>query len=890
MSFEDLHPPKWADRFLEWYCRPELLEEIQGDTHELFFKRYKDRGIKAARRHFIWDVMRSFRLSTIKHFNIKISPDMLKSNFKIAWRNMSKQKMYSAIKIGGFALGIAACLLIALYIKDELSYDKYYTNADRIYRIIGVNKAGDFAGKGVDFPAPFAKALRTELPEIELIGRINPNTLFTGGGNPTRRPDETQNNYEDGFTFADQEMLDILQIPMVYGDRAHALDEPNEIVISKKIADKYYPNENPVGKTLIFNDNRKTPIKIGGVMQDFPSNSHLQFDFLISLKGINFYPGEQDNWNASNYHTYILLKPGTNVKRFEQKMFNTAFDKYLIPEFKKNGMSEEAIHDLRQSLALELQPIRDIHLYSADIHDGFTHGDIRFVWLFGAIALFILMIAAINFINLSTARSANRAKEVGLRKVVGSFRNHLVNQFLTESILFSLLSFIMGMLLAWLLLPYFNQLANKSLTFPWQEWWFIPVIIGSALVVGFLAGIYPAFYLSSFKPINVLKGNLSLGSKNATMRSALVVFQFTTSIVLIIGTFIISQQMHYILNKKLGFDKEQIVMLQGTQTVGKQQILTFKEKLKQLPEVQNVTISDFLPVVNAGTKRNGNTFAEEGQSTNAGDGVGGQIWKVDYDYINTLGMKVVEGRNFSPEMPTDSQAVIINQTLAKKLHFDNPIGKRITNGYQNYQVIGVVEDFNFESMRENIAGICLVLGNSNSITSVKINTKNTSKAIQDITSVWKEFAPNQPIRYTFLDESFARMYDDVQRTGRIFSSFAILAVIVACLGLFALASFMAEQRNKEIGIRKVLGASTSNILRLLTQNFIKLILLALVIAVPLGWYLMHKWLEDFAYRIHISWVVFALAGLTVLLIALLTVSYQAIRTATGNPVDALRSE
>ncbi|MBK7872125.1 MAG: ABC transporter permease [Saprospiraceae bacterium] len=813
---------------------------------------------------------------------------MMKSNFKIAWRNMSKQKMYSAIKIGGFALGIAACLLIALFIKDELSYDKHYKNADHIYRIVGINKEGEYAGKGVDFPAPFAKALRADFPEIKLIGRLNPNTLFTGGGNPVRRSDETQNNYEEGFTFADQEMLDILQIPMVYGDRAHALDEPNTIVISKRKADKYFPNENPVGKTLIFNDNKDNPVRISGVMQDFPSNSHLQFDFLFTLKGVNFYPGEQENWNASNYHTYVLLRSDTDIRQFENKMYATTFDKYIVPIFRENGMSDEAIAKQRESLRLELQPISDIHLYSADIEDNMLHGDIRFVWLFGAIAIFILMIACINFINLSTARSANRAKEVGLRKVVGSFRNHLINQFLTESILFSLLSFVIGIVLTWLLLPYFNQLSNKTLIFPWQEWWLVPSLVAGALVVGVLAGIYPAFYLSAFKPINVLKGNLSKGSKNSTMRSSLVVFQFTTSIILIIGTFVISRQMDFILNKKLGFEKEQVLMLQGTQTLG-EQILPFKNQLLQLSEVKNVTVSDYLPIVGAGTKRNGNTFWEEGKDPQENQ-VSLQIWRVDHDYVKTMGMNLVDGRDFSVEMPTDSQGVIINQTLAKKLHFDNPIGKSITNGFEKYQVVGVVEDFNFQSLREDIGGICLVIGNSASITSIKVNSNNMSEAIQNITSVWKDFAPNQPIRYTFLDESFARMYDDVQRMGRIFTSFSVFAVIVACLGLFALASFMAEQRAKEIGIRKVLGASVSNILRLLTQSFVKLVLISIIIAVPLAWYLMHKWLEDFAYRINISWDVFVLAGLTAVVIALATISFQAIRTATGNPVDALRSE
>lgn len=888
MNTPETRPPRWADRFLEWYCRPELLEEIQGDAYELFAKRQKARGPKIARRRFVWDVLRSFRLSTVRKIRPEISPVMLKSNVKIAWRNLAKQKMYSGIKIGGFAIGIAACLLIALYIRDELSYDCFYPNGDRLYRIVAINNQGEYAGKGVDFPAPFAKALKEDFPEIETIGRLNPNTLFTGGGNPMRRADQAQNSYEEGFTFADPEMLKILSIPMVYGDRDHALDEPNSIVISKKIADKYFPDENPVGKTLIFNDNKDNPITVGGVMQDFGSNSHLHFDFLITLNGINFYDGEQENWNASNYHTYLWLREGADKTAFESKMFGAVFDKYVAPNMKKDGMSDDQIAQIRKSVNLELQPVRDIHLHSSDIHDGFSHGDIRFVWLFGAIAIFILVIACINFINLATARAANRAREVGLRKVLGSYRTHLIGQFLTESVLFSFMSFVLGILLARGLLPYFDQLANKTLAFPWKEWWFIPGLAGAMLVVGILAGLYPAFYLSGFRPITVLKGNLSRGSKNATTRSVLVVFQFTTSIVLIIGTIVIARQMHYILHKDLGFDKEQVVLLQGTQTMG-DKLAAFKSELLQQPDVKSVTVTDYLPIVGNDTKRNGNQFWEDGKDKNDRY-VNLQIWRVDEDYVRTMGMKIAAGRDFSTEMPSDSLAAIINKTMAKKLIDGDPVGRYITNGREKYKVIGVVEDFHFESMRENIGSVCLVLGQSPTITAVKVKNERISAVIGEITAVWKHFSPNQPIRYTFLDERFAQMYDDVQRMERIFLSFAVFAIIVACLGLFALSAYMAEQRSKEIGIRKVLGASVNNILQLLTRNFLLLVLISMVIATPLAWYLMHRWLEDFAYQIPITVDIFALAGLMAVLIALFTVSYQAIRTATGNPVDALRSE
>jgi putative ABC transport system permease protein len=874
-------PPRWADRFLEWYCRPELLEEIQGDAYELFDKRLVANGHKAARRAFVWDVLRSFRLSTIRRITYKFSPDMYKSNFKIAWRSLVKHKMYSAIKIGGFAIGIAACLLIALFIKDELSYDSNYPEANRIYRVVAETTEGEFAGQGVDFPAPFAKALKDEFPEFENVARINPNSLFTGGGNPIRQIDAAQNTYEEGFTFADQELLDILQIKMIYGDRKHALDEPNTIVISERKAQQYFPNENPVGKMLIANDNKDKPVKIGGVMANFPSTSHLQYDFLIAMKGVEFYNGEQSNWGASNYHTYVLLKPGVDIAKLEKKVFSVIVHKYLASQ-----MSKSELELVERSSRLYLQPIRDIHLHSAEIHDGMRHGDIRFVWLFGAIAGFILLIACINFINLSTARSSNRAKEVGLRKTVGSSRGALIGQFLSESLLFSWFSFVLGVILAWALLPYFNQLSNKTLQFPWLAWWFLPMMVMACLFVGMLAGLYPAFYLSGFNPINVLKGKLSKGSSNANLRSALVVFQFTTSIVLIIGTLIVTRQMNFILHKKLGFDKEQVLLLNGTQILG-DNLPAFKNRLQQLPMVQSVAVSDYLPV--AESKRNGNEFWEAGKDKE-GNSSGTQIWQVDSGYIPTLGMKIVAGRNFSTAMKSDSQGVIINQALAKKLNLAPALGKRITNGGQSYQVIGVVEDFHFESLRENIGGMCLVLGNSSNVVSVKIKGQDMQKAIQQISAIWKNLAPTQPIRTTFLDDSYAKMYADVRRMGYIFSNFAILAIVVACLGLFALSTYLAEQRRKEIGIRKVLGASVGSVMGLLVRNFLVLILISLFIAVPTAWYLMQKWLEDFVYRYHIRGDVFLLAGFSVILIALLTISVQALRSALSNPLDSLRNE
>jgi len=809
---------------------------------------------------------------------------MLKNYFKIAIRQLRKQKMYSIIKIGGFALSIAACLLIALYIRDESSYDRSYPDTGQIYRIIGVFNDNGTIQKGAAMPPPMALALKKDFPEVEIAGRLMYNPLFWGAGNNyVRRADQMQNTYEQGFTYADQQILDILKIPMVYGDRAHALTEPFSVLISKKKADKYFPNQNPIGKIILLNDNKDKAYKIAGVMQDLPANSHLQYDFLLTLSGVEFWPGEQPSWESSNYDNYVLVRPGTNVHALEKKITATILRNYVIPTMVKSGdkMAETA----EKKFSLQLQPIADIHLKSYDIRDNLPHGDIRFIWLFGAVACFILIIACINFINLSTAKSANRAKEVGLRKVVGSHRSSLIKQFLTESLLFSFLSFALGMILAKILLPYFNTLSAKSLVIPWHAWWLMPLMIAAAIVIGILAGLYPSFYLSSFNPIQVLKGQVSRGTKNSLLRNALVVFQFATSIILIISTFIIYNQMQFILTKKLGFEKDQVILIEGANTLGKE-VKDFKDELLKLPSVKSASISDFLPV--SGTKRNGNEFYNEGK-TKEEVGSDAQFWDIDNDYIKTMGMKIIAGRNFSPDMPSDSQAVIINQTLAKKLNLKNPIGKRITNG-DIYHIIGVVEDFHFESMRDNIAGLCLHLGNSPSIVSIKANTADMRNLVSSITATWKKFAPAQPIRYSFLDERFAIMYDDVQRTGRIFSSFAILAIIIACLGLFALSSFMAEQRNKEIGVRKVLGASVSNITTLLSKDFIKLVAISIVIASPIAWWAMNKWLQDFIYHITIGWWIFVLAAIVAILIALITVSFQSIKAAMTNPAKSLRAE
>jgi len=807
---------------------------------------------------------------------------MFKNYFKIALRNLTKQKMYSVIKIAGLALGIAACLLIALFIRDELSYDLHYKNGDRIYRVLlRYNDNGSIL-EGSSFPAPFASTIKNEFPVIEKVGRITGLAYFGAGSNEIRRTDKPDNIFEEGFVYASQGILDIFNTRMIYGNLDHALDAPKTMVISKRKADKFFPNENPVGKTVILNNDEKRIYTISGVMEDPPRNSHFQYDFLMTLSG-GLYPGEETNWNSQSSTVYALLHPGTDVALLETKLIDIA---------KKNiesiiGKSEGPETDeLIKKFSYRLQPVSDIHLRSEGIYDEFNHGDIRFVWLFGAVAVFILIIACINFINLSTAKSANRAMEVGLRKTFGSNRKNLVSQFLAESLLLSFLSLSLGVIIAEFLLPYFNSLSVKELAFPWNEWWLMPMLVCAATLTGVLAGLYPSFYLSTFKPIAVLKGNVKRGSKNSYLRSGLVIFQFSISIILIASTLVIYNQVEYILNKNLGFNKDHVLLIQGTKSLGNQ-VTSFKNELQKLPDVMNVTVSDYLPV--SEMKRNSCCFWNEGKQI-MDDAYSAQLWSVDHDYINTMNMNVVKGRDFSSKIASDSEGCIINETMARQLNLENPLDKTICTSFACWHIIGVVEDFHFESLKENIGGVCLTIGKSPNIVSVKVQTKNMSHTIASITDVWKTFAPHQKIRYSFLDERFAMMYDDVQRMGRIFSTFALLAIIIACLGLLALSSFMAAQRTKEIGIRKVLGASISNVVFILSKDFLILVIVSNAIAWPVAYYFMNKWLQDFAYRINIEGWMFIVSGGFALLIALVTVSWQAIRAATANPVEALRYE
>jgi len=805
---------------------------------------------------------------------------MFKNNLKIAWRSIKKDKFFTAIKIGGFAVGIAACLLIALFIRDELSYDQHYTNKNQIYRVV---MQGMFQGevmKSTHFQLPFADALQTDFPEIIKAGKVNTIEIFGAGKRGMRLEGKSQNTFEEGFILADQEAFDILEVNLEEGSPEEALINPRSLVLSKSKAEKYFQKGNAVGQTVILDNDITKPYTVTGVMQEVPRNSHLNFDFII--------PIEDDNgsWTNQNYFTYLLVDPNTKVLELEQKM-KSIVEKYIIPAQMGNGRAPDFI-DILRGIEYKLQPVTDIHLHSdIKMGDDLKHGDIRFVWLFAAIAGFVLLLAVINFINLSTAKSANRAKEVGLRKTVGAFKYNLVAQFLTESVIFSFISFVLGVLMAWVLLPSFNAIAAKTIAMPWMAWGFLPTLLISALLVGAIAGLYPAFYLSAFRPVDVLKGSLSIGSKSGRLRSGLVIFQFTTSVVLIIGTLIIYKQMDYILKKELGYDKEQVVILEGTGVLGNSSDM-FKEQLLQLPQVKEATATSYLPI--DGASRNGNTFRRANEG-NEGRGVPAQIWRVDYDYIKTLGIRLKEGRDFSKEFASDStSSIILNSKMVRELGLEDPLGKQINNNGQLWTVIGVVDNFHFKSLKEDISSLSLVIGKDIGSISVKLKKGNINEALASIGAIWNKNMPNQSINYSFLDQEFTQMHADVQRMGNIFNSFALFAIFVACLGLFGLSAFMVEQRKKEISIRLVLGAPFNSIYQLLTLDFMKLILISIAIAIPLGWLMMNRWLEDFVYRINIGWEVFLVAGGIALVIAICTISYQSVAAAFIKPLKSLRTD
>ncbi|GAB3025376.1 ABC transporter permease [Spirosoma pulveris] len=795
---------------------------------------------------------------------------MLRNYLKIAFRNLWKNRLFSALNVVGMGVGIAAVGLMVLYVWHELSYDRFHANANRIFRVVHY---AQWAGGNLQLAstsAPFANALKNDYPEIKKTVRLNPE----GGGLITYKDKKIEAN---DIMFADQSVFDVFTLPFLYGNPATALTQPQRIVLTRSLAEKLFGDPaRAIGQTVEFSNN--FPNTVTGVIADVPTNSHLQFSALRSLP-TNYTNG----WQSFDLYTYVLLNTGSDYKALEAKL--TGF----FPKYLKKEMGDVTYR-------LALQPLPSIHLHSHLDYEAGANGNSQTVYIFALVAALILLIAGINYVNLYTVRSMSRLREVGVRKAIGSHRSQLVGQFITESMLMALLASLVGVMFANMALPLFNELANKSLSLMnYAPWLMLGLVTLFALLLGAGSGLYPALFLSGFKTVVALKGQTSSKAGGIGFRKALVVFQFVAAVGLIACSWVIYRQMGYVLHKDLGFNKDQVLTFHLENEAPRKQIQSLKEELRKSPLIEAVSAASN-PIGNNNIGTKGMIFEQNGIMPTETQVV--QKFAVDADYLNTLQIKLLEGRNFAASSPADATgAVLVNEALVKKMGWKNPIGKRVRSYVSmdkavESQVIGVVNDFHTYSLQHKIEPLVLQLPAPEDQDNlyIRIRAGKAEEALAYIKTVYQQFDPAAIPGFHFLDENFSRQYKAEQKQGRLLLTFTILAVLIACLGLFGLAALAAEARTKEIGVRKVLGASVVSIVALLSKDFLKLVVIAIVIATPLAWYAMNQWLQGFAYKINIEWWIFALAGLLAVGIALLTVGFQSVKAALTNPVKSLRSE
>jgi putative ABC transport system permease protein len=808
---------------------------------------------------------------------------MLKNYINIAIRNLLKHKFYSVLNILGLSIGLSCFIIISLFVKEELTYDQFHKDANQIYRI-------DFAAtlNGSDHiasqvGAPMAAAMLNDYPEVTDAFRMRESgTWFIKEKN-------TEKTFkEENVLMADSNFFEFFTVVLIHGDPKTVLKRPNTIAMDLSTSKKYFGDQNPIGKTLVL-DNKKD-YEVTGVYEDLPANSHFQQNILLSMSSFKW-PNNQ-NWLSTNFNTYIKLKEGTTPESLQAKI-PQVIEKYIGPMIAQYfGKTLEEFSEAGNGISFPFTSITDIHLNSDKEGDLGANGDIRYIYIFSAIALFILLLACINFMNLATARSASRAKEVGVRKVMGAYKNQLVYQFISEAMVISLISFVFAIVLTLIFIPFFNELASKELSIiQFLEPNYLLFSIGIMIAVGLFSGSYPAFYLSKFNPAEVLKGRVRLGMKSGALRSILVVFQFSISIIMMISTAVVFDQLSFIQNKKLGFNKDQVLMVEDAWILG-DKVESFKTEVKRNSNIVNATIASFTPVAN---NNNSNLYSRSAKVESEQSLVVNQAG-VDYDYIETLGIDMVAGRYFSKDFATDSSAVIINEAAAKMFGYTDPIGDKLytfSGSDENPEIIslniiGVVKDFHFQSLRDNIAPLLFQLNGGSGYAMFKTNTEDMNQTIKDIETTWSEFAPGQPFTYTFMDQKFNDIYNAELKIGQIFTAFAGLGIFIACLGLFGLAAFTAEQRTKEIGIRKALGASVYSIVNLLSKSFIKLVFVSCIVAAPIAYYTMEYWLADFAYRTELSFMTFFVVGTVAFLIAWSTMSLQSWKAARVNPVRCLK--
>jgi putative ABC transport system permease protein len=795
---------------------------------------------------------------------------MLRNYLKITIRTFWKNKLFSGLNVFGLGVGMAAVWLMVLYVVNELSYDRFHTNADRIVRVVQYAQweGGDL--KLAPTSAPFAPALKTDYPDVEKTVRFNPE----GGGLITFSDKKID---VPNIFFADPTVFDVFTFPFLHGDPTTALSKPQSIVLTKSIAENLFGDvRKAVGQVIEFSNHY--PNTVTGVIEDVPANSHLQFKALRSLPD-NYTNG----WQNADLYTYLLLTKGSDYKTLEAK----------LPGFYQKYIKKEMGANVRYRM--ELQPLTSIHLHSHLDYEISPNGNARTVSIFSIVAALILLIACINYVNLYSARSLKRTREVGVRKAIGSFRWQLAGQFLTESILMTLLAGLVSAGLVMLALPYFNQMADKSLSMGSGPTMLLVVAVLS-VSIGALSGLYPALMLSGFRPVAALQGQVGNQIGSIFFRQSLVVFQFVATVALIACSAVVYRQMAFVMQKDLGFNKDQVLTFHIDSEDVRQRVDALKESLLRSPRIAGVSAASN-PIGNNNIGGNGMFFEQNGAFPSTTLTV--QKFSVDSDYLKTMEIKLLSGRNFSESLKSDvGEAVLVNETLVKQLGWKSPVGKRVKYYIDNEKhtaearVVGVVHDFHTYSLQHKIEPLVLQMpapADKDNVY-VRVQAANVPDALTYIRSVFRTFDPASTPELRFLDENFSQQYKAEQKQGEVLLTFTVLAVLIACLGLFGLAAFAAEQRTKEIGVRKVLGASVASIVTLLSKDFLKLVLIAIVVATPIAWWAMHQWLQDFAYRTELSWWLFALSGLLAIGIALLTVSFQSIKAALMNPVKSLRSE
>ncbi len=896
-------PPRLFHRFFRWYCKQELRDAIEGDLLELYHQRLEQYGKIKAGWRFIIDTLTLFRPGIIKGISkqANLKPNlMFRNHFIIAWRSMLRNKFTSLINVSGLTIAVTAVLFIVLYIHDEKQYDTFLKDANHIFQVnMTVTDKGITSTTGGNTAPAVTPTMLSMYPEIESYTRI-----YRPGDVMVRY--EENNNPRAYFTephvwAVDSNFLDIFSYPFAEGNAQTCLQKTGDVVITASIAKKYFGTENAIGKILLF-DTAKKPFVVAAVLKDLPAQSTFQFDMLVRIGAYAEVKKRSWNWFWLQVNSYVKLNPQTGVDKSSIAKLNQKFSA-MVKEHtfsSKYGQSYEEFTKNGGRLEYSLFPFSDVHLHALplDVRARLTGlSDVKYIYIFSAIGIFIVLLACVNFMNLSTAQSTVRAKEVGIRKVLGSAKKQLVTQFLSEAILYSVLSTVIAIILSCILLPAFNLLSGKSIAYSALfSGNTMAVAGGLSLLVGLMAGLYPAFYLTAFNPIQVLKGVFVFNNKisQGFIRNGLVTFQFTVSIVLIICTLIVFQQLKYTREKDMGLDKTHVVEIANTARLGNSEE-TFRLALSKLSGVVAASRSGSIP-----TKNNfGDGYNPERTENDQPiiSDIGMSSFMVDEYFIPALQIKVLKGRNFSQSF-NDSASVIINETAAAKIGWKDPVGKYLNypGNDQKFKVVGVIKDFNISSLHDVVEPFALFHNSSHtyyvnsSYVSVRLAAGNPTEYLHAIEKTWQQFAPGMPFDYSFLDAEFDNLYRSEQRMSQLFSVMTFLSLFVSCLGLFGLSLFTAARRRKEIGVRKVLGASVQTVVILLSRDFLKLVALSSIIAFPIAWLAMHSWLQDFAYRITISWTVFLVAALLALVIALLVISFQSIRAARANPVKALRTE